>query len=99
MIMNDPVFTDVRDRSNANFLWFIKFERSFMETERELQSSSQNQKSDVHQAYNNDIIEDTNHEGHANRRSKDDRSLFNGKNNVIRVKFGADTKTFKNIQS
>ena len=36
-IMGDPVFTDVRDRSNANFLWFIKFERSFRETEQELQ--------------------------------------------------------------
>ena len=33
-IMNDPIFTDVRDRSNANFLWFIKFERSFTEAEQ-----------------------------------------------------------------
>lgn len=32
-LINDPVFTEVRDRSNANFLWFIKFERSFTETE------------------------------------------------------------------
>lgn len=39
MIMSDPVFTEVRDRSNANFLWFIKFERSFRETEQHLQSS------------------------------------------------------------
>ena len=39
-IMTDPVFTEVRDRSNANFLWFIKFERSFRETEQELQSSA-----------------------------------------------------------
>jgi hypothetical protein len=31
---SDPVFTDVRDRSNANFLWFIKFERSFSEVEK-----------------------------------------------------------------
>lgn len=37
-IMADPIFNEVRDRSNANFLWFIKFERSFRETERELQS-------------------------------------------------------------
>lgn len=36
-IMNDPIFTEVRDRSSANFLWFIKFERSFRETERDLQ--------------------------------------------------------------
>ncbi len=38
-IMDDAIFTDVRDRSNANFLWFIKFERSFRETEQELQTS------------------------------------------------------------
>ncbi len=37
-IMEDPIFTDIRDRSNANFLWFIKFERSFRETEQELQT-------------------------------------------------------------
>ena len=36
-IMADSVFTDVRDRSNANFLWFIKFERTFSEAERNLQ--------------------------------------------------------------
>ena len=39
-IMEDPIFTDVRDRSNANFLWFIKFERSFRDSEQELQTSS-----------------------------------------------------------
>ncbi len=39
-IMEDAIFTDVRDRSNANFLWFIKFERSFRESEQELQTSS-----------------------------------------------------------
>jgi hypothetical protein len=33
-IMNDPIFTEVRDRSNANFLWFIKFEKSFKEAEK-----------------------------------------------------------------
>jgi len=38
-IMDDAIFTEVRDRSNANFLWFIKFERSFRETEQELQTS------------------------------------------------------------
>ena len=45
-IMNDPIFSDIRDRSNANFLWFIKFERSFRETEQELQTHS-HQKSDI----------------------------------------------------
>ena len=29
MIANDGLFTEVRERSNANFLWFIKFERNF----------------------------------------------------------------------
>ncbi len=38
-IMDDAIFTDIRDRANANFLWFIKFERSFRETEQELQTS------------------------------------------------------------
>lgn len=37
LVMNDPIFTDVRDRSNANFLWFIKFEQSFRETEQEIE--------------------------------------------------------------
>lgn len=44
LIMSDPIFTDVRDRSNANFLWFIKFEKSFRETEQELQSEESNLK-------------------------------------------------------
>jgi hypothetical protein len=39
-IIMDPLFTEVRDRANANFLWFIKFEKSFRETEQELQSGS-----------------------------------------------------------
>jgi hypothetical protein len=41
-ITTDPVFTEVRDRSNANFLWFIKFECSFRETEQELQTEEDN---------------------------------------------------------
>lgn len=47
LILSDPIFTDVRDRSNANFLWFIKFEKSFRETEQELQSEESNLKSDI----------------------------------------------------
>jgi hypothetical protein len=46
-LLNDPVFTDVRDRSNANFLWFIKFERSFRESERDLQGSGDPSARDV----------------------------------------------------
>jgi hypothetical protein len=38
-ILSDVLFTEVRDRSNANFLWFIKFEKSFRETEQELQET------------------------------------------------------------
>ncbi|MCB1532221.1 MAG: hypothetical protein KDJ35_05060 [Alphaproteobacteria bacterium] len=49
-LMNDPIFTDVRDRSNANFLWFIKFERSFRETEQELQTSPEHTADGVRQA-------------------------------------------------
>lgn len=37
-IISDPIFVEVRDRSNANFLWFIKFEQSFQEAEHELQA-------------------------------------------------------------
>lgn len=47
MIIEDPVFTEVRDRSNANFLWFIKFERSFRETEQALQSEEGTNGEDV----------------------------------------------------
>ncbi len=36
-ILDDQIFTDVRDRANANFLWFIKFEQSFRAAEQELQ--------------------------------------------------------------
>ncbi len=36
-IISDPLYTEVRDRSSANFLWFIKFENAFRETERDLQ--------------------------------------------------------------
>lgn len=46
-LMSDPIFTDVRDRSNANFLWFIKFERSFQEAEHDLQTSSVSDAGDV----------------------------------------------------
>jgi hypothetical protein len=39
-IVKEALFTEVRDRSNANFLWFIKFERSFREAEQELQKGN-----------------------------------------------------------
>lgn len=39
-VLTEAIFTEVRDRANANFLWFIKFERSFRESERDLQTDS-----------------------------------------------------------
>jgi len=36
-IMNDGMYGDVRDRSNANFLWFVTFERRMAEMEQKLQ--------------------------------------------------------------
>jgi hypothetical protein len=40
-VLSDPLFTEVRDRSNANFLWFIKFERSFRATEGGMEQNLQ----------------------------------------------------------
>lgn len=61
-IMNDPIFTEVRDRANANFLWFIKFERSFKETERELQLESDLSTHDVRHRMLNTQGRDTHYE-------------------------------------
>jgi hypothetical protein len=40
-IAQDALFTELRDRSNANFLWFIKFEHSFKQYEDELEQGLQ----------------------------------------------------------
>lgn len=40
-IMSDSMYTDVRDRSSANFLWFITFEKKMNELEQELQGELQ----------------------------------------------------------
>lgn len=58
MILSDSLFTEVRDRSNANFLWFIKFERTFKETEQELQSSKLIKMTGIDLSENKNIIED-----------------------------------------
>ncbi len=101
MILDDPLFTDVRDRSNANFLWFIKFERSFSETEQELQSSHLINKSDPDfledQTDNNDIIED-NQNGQYNNPLAREGHTKNG-SNIIRVQFGADGTSREGISS
>ena len=39
-LISDPIFTEVRDRSSANFLWFIKFEKTFSQMERDLQKEN-----------------------------------------------------------
>lgn len=46
-ISDDPIFAEVRDRSSANFLWFIKFERSYKETEQELQEDCDQSTQDI----------------------------------------------------
>lgn len=43
VVMSDPIFTEVRKRENANFLWFIKFESSFRKTEDELHRKTRNE--------------------------------------------------------
>ena len=59
-IMDDPIFNEVRDRSSANFLWFIKFERSFRETEQVLQNGESSFDQSPDQITGNSI--GTNHE-------------------------------------
>ena len=61
-IINDALFTEVRDRSNANFLWFIKFERSFRETEQALQHNMSDTGAGDRRALHNDKNKQT--DGH-----------------------------------
>ena len=37
-IMSDGLYGDVRDRSNANFLWFVTFERRMSDMEQKIKS-------------------------------------------------------------
>ncbi len=39
-LLTDPIFTEVRERAASNFLWFIKFEKTFTEVEQTLQNTS-----------------------------------------------------------
>lgn len=39
-ILGDPMFFEVRDRSTANFLWFVKFESSFSAAEKEAEEAA-----------------------------------------------------------
>ncbi len=81
MILNDPIFTDVRDRSNANFLWFIKFERSFEDAEQELQTHSLDKERDIHHAFFE------NKDNHENMGQEEDTQ---NDANVIRINFARD---------
>lgn len=62
VVMDDPIFNEVRDRSSANFLWFIKFERSFKESEQHLQTESGLSTHDIRHDLLNRNSQDPNHE-------------------------------------
>ena len=80
-IMDDPIFTEVRDRSNANFLWFIKFERTYKETERDLQIESDLSTHDDRHALYGKKGQDLNHgQGHSARIIKISSKLKSRKN-------------------
>jgi hypothetical protein len=40
-------YSTIEDRSNANFLWFIKFERSFQEKELQMLQESVKASADI----------------------------------------------------
>jgi hypothetical protein len=42
-LMQDALYSEVRDRSNANFLWFVTFERKMAEMERNLHSDTKSE--------------------------------------------------------
>ena len=95
MILSDSLFTEVRDRSNANFLWFIKFERTFKETEQELQSSQPIKMAGIDQPENKNIFEDNQNDigwnDSAQKRLNEQVVGDTGRttrNNVVSVQFG-----------
>ena len=85
MILSDPVFTEIRDRSNANFLWFIKFEQSFRETERHLQSSDIKTAPEDLEGHIMNTLEDRNHDSN----SVSPASSAGSNSNIVYVSFGA----------
>ena len=84
-IMDDAIFTDVRDRSNANFLWFIKFERSFRETEQELQTNVGSKKEGVRSSVSNPQLQDESYEPVSAQ--------------IISFSFGAESETAEDGES
>jgi len=81
IIMDDPIFTEVRDRSNANFLWFIKFERSYKETERSLQTESDLSTHDDRHALYGTQGQDLNYEQERSARIIEISSKLKGRKN------------------
>ncbi|MBX2834323.1 MAG: hypothetical protein KTR28_05055 [Micavibrio sp.] len=79
-IMDDAIFTDVRDRANANFLWFIKFERSFRETEQELQTKGTSENGAASGAKSSKVTQGKNNEQSTEASAQ-----------IISFNFGADT--------
>ena len=80
-IVSDGLFTETRDRSTANFLWFIKFEHRFQETERQLQSSELIKITDTQPYQNKKIFEDTPNE-HTAQTGSNVVALFAGRYNA-----------------
>jgi hypothetical protein len=71
-IMSDALYGEVRDRSNANFLWFITFERRMDKMEQELQD-------DVPKFQKDNVYELPNHSRSSSSEGKGDgevASLF-----------------------
>lgn len=77
-VMTDGLYTDVRDRANANFLWFIQFEKKMGEAEQSLQQGgklSEAVSGTTAQGSNNgnaDIITFPSHASHTTGRASDD---------------------------
>ena len=97
-ILHDPVFTEARDRSNANFLWFIKFERSFHEAEQELQSSELINTSGIDQVNIQKDKNEDNRNENASGAENNCGSTHDG-DNVIHLAFGKPEQTVENFLS
>lgn len=46
-LLEDGFYGEVRDRSNANFMWFVKFERSFREAEEQVEAKRASENTDM----------------------------------------------------
>ncbi|MBI1302152.1 MAG: hypothetical protein GC137_10950 [Alphaproteobacteria bacterium] len=76
IIMDDPIFNEVRDRANANFLWFIKFERTFKESEQHLHLDTELSTGDIR----HDVFKDQG-QGYGKQQGADIIQLFEQQSN------------------